>query len=121
MNYYVEELGRELSQGEWRIWNNELLTPNLCKYYQDLWRSQAPKPKMQGCPTRTTSPPPVVPTVIALPVVRPNRCEYLQRRTEFRAGCNGWRCTHQCVYNLPAVPGAYCQTCPKYEDSGDKF
>lgn len=58
----------------------------------------------------------------ALPVVaRPNRCEYLQKRTEFKAGCNGWRCRHTCEKGLPAVPGEYCQTCDQYQDSGEKF
>jgi hypothetical protein len=64
----------------------------------------------------------VVSANIVLPTIaRPNRCEYLQKRTEFKNGCNGWKCQHDCKFGLPAVPGVYCQTCKKYADSGDKF
>lgn len=54
-------------------------------------------------------------------IARPNRCEFLLARSEFKAGCNGWKCRHDCEHKLPAVPGVYCQTCTFYHDSGDKF
>lgn len=54
------------------------------------------------------------PGLIELPV-RPQECRHLGRRTEFRSGCGGWSCRHDCDLGLPAVPGGYCQTCPKYE------
>ena len=58
----------------------------------------------------------------SLPVIaRPNRCEHLLKREEFKAGCNGWRCLHGCSKGLQAVPGMLCQTCDQYEDSGEKF
>lgn len=55
------------------------------------------------------------------PVVRLRlvRCLYLLKRMEFRAGCGGMTCRHDCAKGLPAVPGTYCQTCPDYEaDAG---
>lgn len=61
------------------------------------------------------------PVRTTLPVARPNRCEHLGRRTERKYGCNGWKCRHDCGLGLPAVPGEFCQTCPSYEDSGEKF
>lgn len=47
-------------------------------------------------------------------------CEHLGRRTEWRAGCSGWMCAHQCDHpeealraqHPVAVPGGNCQTCP---------
>lgn len=47
---------------------------------------------------------------------RPIRCEHLGRRTEMRAGCNGWLCRHECAKGLPATPGLYCQVkCRDYQ------
>lgn len=44
------------------------------------------------------------------------RCLHLGKRTEFKAGCGGWRCVHECEAGEPqAVPGGNCQTCPKWE------
>lgn len=55
-----------------------------------------------------------------LPVIRPDRCEHLGKRNDFKAGCNGWQCGHSCDLGLPAVPGIYCQTeCTKYEVDPD--
>ncbi len=59
--------------------------------------------------------------VVALPIARPNVCEFLENRAEFKHGCGGWRCLHGCEKGLPAVPGTYCQTCSQYVDSGEKF
>lgn len=59
--------------------------------------------------------------VVALPIARPNSCEFLRRRTEFRPGCGGWRCQHECKLGFKAVPGGLCQTCNDYVDSGEKF
>lgn len=43
-------------------------------------------------------------------------CFSLGVRTEFRAGCNGWRCEHECDAGKPvAIPGEVCQTCEKWE------
>ena len=54
-------------------------------------------------------------------IKRPNTCEHLLKRIEFKSGCGGWRCKHDCVKKLPAVPGEYCQSCSEYKDSGEKF
>ena len=123
MSTYVKELDRDLSSMELQLWKGEYFHPNLCKYYQDLWRAEYAARK--GLPAAVQATTPVVQhtsgVMIALPIARPNVCEFLQRRTEFKAGCGGWRCLHRCEKGLPAVPGAYCQTCSQYEDSGRKF
>jgi hypothetical protein len=101
---------------ELQIWNGELLHPNLCKYYRDLW--------IKEFHDRTGIPPSILiqsPTIIKLTVLRPNRCEHLEKRKEFKTGCRGWRCAHACEKSLPAVPGVYCQTCTEYVDSGEPF
>lgn len=54
-----------------------------------------------------------------LPLAHPDRCQHLGKRTEKRAGCNGWKCAHDCDKGLPAVPGAYCQSCDSYEADAD--
>ena len=64
---------------------------------------------------------PLSATVTISTVNRLNSCEYLLKRTEFKPGCRGWRCRHDCVKKLPAVPGEYCQSCPEYKDSGEVF
>jgi hypothetical protein len=46
------------------------------------------------------------------------RCLYLGTRTEFRSGCSGWGCRHQCELGLMAVPGGSCQVCSHFEDDG---
>lgn len=44
------------------------------------------------------------------------RCLHLGVRTEFRPGCGGWNCVHECEAGEPvAVPGGVCQSCPKWE------
>lgn len=113
---YIKEIDKFFTDAELQVWNGELLHPNLCKYYRDLW--------IKEFHDRTGIPPSVLiqsPTIIKLTVLRPNRCEHLEKRKEFKAGCNGWMCKHDCTLNLPAVPGNYCQTCDQYQDSGDKF
>jgi hypothetical protein len=55
---------------------------------------------------------------VSLPVARPKKCPHLGKRTEFRAGCSGWMCGHDCDLGHPAVPGGYCQSCPDYEADG---
>jgi len=136
MNIYVEELDRELTTTQWEIWNGRFLNPTLCKYYQDLWKSQAPKKMV--CPARKGSleymkaasettlispapSPPPPPVVVRLPVVRPNVCDLLEHRAEYKHGCNGWMCLHGCERGHKAVPGELCQTCNDYLDSGRKF
>lgn len=58
----------------------------------------------------------------SLPLARPDRCEFLLGRTEFRSGCNGMTCRHGCRLDLPAVPGLYCQTCTSYvADPGEPW
>lgn len=43
-------------------------------------------------------------------------CEHLGKRTEFRAGCGGNMCRHECEAGEKyAIPGGNCQTCPKWE------
>lgn len=43
-------------------------------------------------------------------------CLHLGQRTEFRAGCNGNLCKHNCEAGEPvAVPGGVCQTCERWE------
>ena len=117
---FVPEVGRYLMPVELQIWNGELLHPTLCKYYQDLWRAEFAA--RLGVPVAVTAPAPVATTAIPLNVIaRPNRCEHLQSRVEFKTGCSGWRCLHECSKGLPAVPGILCQTCEQYEDSGEKF
>jgi hypothetical protein len=71
----------------------------------DLW-AYLQTPAVAG--ERIAAPPPAA-------LARPNRCEYLGRRTEFRSGCAGIHCRHACELNLPAVPAGYCQTCKEYE------
>jgi len=53
--------------------------------------------------------------------LRPERCIHLGSRTEFRAGCGGWKCKHKCDKGHEyAIPGDNCQTCGDYElDSPD--
>ncbi len=51
----------------------------------------------------------------SIPIKRRAKCIHLGKRSEFRAGCGGWMCKHECDLGEPAVPGGYCQTCPKYE------
>ncbi len=51
---------------------------------------------------------------VRLPLARPDRCEHLLKRTEFRSGCSGMKCRHGCDLGLPAVPGVFCQACPSY-------
>jgi hypothetical protein len=46
------------------------------------------------------------------------RCLFLADRTEQKAGCGGYNCRHNCELGLPAVPGAYCQTCKFFDDDG---
>jgi len=56
----------------------------------------------------------------SLPTIpHPDRCSNLGSRTEFRAGCNGWLCNHDCNIGLPALPGIYCQTCEFYDADPD--
>lgn len=54
-----------------------------------------------------------------LPLAHPDRCLHLGKRTESRAGCNGWKCAHDCELGLKAVPGSACQTCEAYEVDPD--
>ena len=54
-----------------------------------------------------------------LPLAHPDRCLHLGKRTELRAGCNGWKCRHDCEKGLAAVPGLFCQTCESYEADPD--
>ncbi len=47
-------------------------------------------------------------------------CLHIGRRTEYRLGCNGFKCKHHCehynaVSHPDAVPGGNCQTCPDWE------
>lgn len=45
-------------------------------------------------------------------------CEYLGKRTEYKAGCSGWKCKHTCNAGEPyAEPGGVCQLCPKWSSS----
>jgi hypothetical protein len=55
-----------------------------------------------------------------IPVYRPQRCRRLLKRTEFKAGCGGWMCRHECEKNFPAVPGDYCQRCPAFLTEADE-
>lgn len=42
-------------------------------------------------------------------------CEHLGKRTEFKVGCSGWKCKHECTAGEPfAEPGGVCQLCPKW-------
>lgn len=55
---------------------------------------------------------------VASPVRKSARgtCLHLGVRTEFRPGCGGRMCRHECEAGEPvAVPGGVCQTCPKWE------
>jgi hypothetical protein len=52
---------------------------------------------------------------------RPYKCEFLLKRTEFRSGCSGMTCRHDCKLNLPAVPADYCQTCTAYVKDEDNL
>lgn len=111
---YVEELKRELTSFQFEVWNGRGLHPNLCKYYQDLWKSEA---KLMELPETKN----ISVQIELKETKRPNKCEFLEKRTEFKVGCRGWRCAHACEKSLPAVPGVYCQTCTEYVDSGEPF
>jgi hypothetical protein len=63
----------------------------------------------------------VTPKAGRVPRTPPARgpCLHLGRRVEFRPGCGGRNCRHECAAGEPvAVPGGVCQTCPKYEPEG---
>ena len=63
----------------------------------------------------------VVQVAEPLPTVRGN-CLHLGKRTEFREGCSGWGCRHDCEAGEPAaVPGGNCQACPKWEAEGAEW
>lgn len=49
--------------------------------------------------------------------IAPRReCINLGARTEFRPGCSGWSCRHECSAGKPvAVPGGVCQSCNTWE------
>jgi hypothetical protein len=57
---------------------------------------------------------PTATAAAAAPLVRPDRCVSLLKRTEFRSGCAGLTCRHGCKLDLPAVPAGHCQTCTAY-------
>jgi hypothetical protein len=53
---------------------------------------------------------------VATGVANRGPCRHLGKRIEYRAGCGGWRCRHECEAGEPqAVPGGVCQSCPKWE------
>ncbi len=54
------------------------------------------------------------PTRIVIAIIRPDRCEHIGKREEFKHGCNGFNCRWDCAKGLPAVPGKLCQTCTEY-------
>lgn len=57
---------------------------------------------------------PEVSAPVLLPVSR-GECIHLGVRTEFRAGCGGRMCRHDCLAGEPdAVPGGVCQSCEKW-------
>lgn len=74
-----------------------------------VYAAEGMRPMMADRPTVRTS----------LPILHPDRCESFMGRTELKAGCNGWTCKGACQLSLPAVPGAYCQTCTKYVPDPD--
>jgi len=54
-------------------------------------------------------------SAVAKPASR-GKCAHLGRRVEFRPGCGGRMCRHECGAGEPeAVPGGVCQSCPKWE------
>jgi len=59
------------------------------------------------------------PRRVPLPTRGP--CTHLGARVEFRPGCGGRMCRHECDAGEPvAVPGGVCQTCSKWEsDTGE--
>lgn len=98
---------------------NLSVAPPLARLYQQSaairkrWATNPP-PGIKGKAGEQVIPPQAEP-----PQSRyKRRCLHLLARTEHRQGCSGWMCKHQCALQLPAVPGAYCQTCDKYEDDG---
>jgi hypothetical protein len=69
---------------------------------------------------RAKSPAPTV--RIGLPIIRPYRCIHFGKRIEFRPGCGGWGCIHDCVIGYRAVPSTTCQRCESYvEDVGEQW
>jgi hypothetical protein len=72
---------------------------------------------MAVAPERLAAPPPA----------RPERCLHLGPRTEFKTGCGGFNCFHQCelghtedpMRGVGLVrPGGFCQTCVDFTPDG---
>ncbi len=70
--------------------------------YWTIWADEKPE-TILPLPNRSLTP------------ARTANCLHLGKRLEFREGCGGPGCLHECDLGLPAVPGRYCQTCPSYE------
>lgn len=71
------------------------------KEYAEKWGLPKPKNPMKiGGRTKKTA--------------RSRLCVFLGKRVEFRTGCGGAKCRHECEQGLPAVPNGYCQSCTKY-------
>ncbi len=127
---YIAEIDRHLTDDELKIWNDEgPLAKTIREYYRNKWREEyRAKINAQVCKNKDLkqSTPEVKPVATSTPKPLPigrrdNKCEHLGKRTEFKNGCGGWSCKHECDLGLPAVPGGYCQMCNKYEDSGARY
>lgn len=57
---------------------------------------------------------------IGLPIIRPYRCIHLGKRTEFRPGCAGLKCEHDCRIGYTAVPAKQCQRCESYVEDPEE-
>ena len=85
------------------------------------WRLRQAAGGCVGCPDATANVAGATPNVATKPTPRLN-CEHLGKRTEFRPGCGGFRCRHECDHpdadrraaHPDATPGGNCQTCPDH-------
>ena len=134
---YVKEIDRYLTPQQLQMWNGEYFHKNLCDYYRELWRSEyqhslfarglidkRPEALKVATMSLEINPPPPYVRETKFDPPRPNRCQELDKRLEFRTGCGGWLCAHRCnllVILQPVVPGQTCQTCESYRDSGERF
>ncbi len=94
----------------------------ITRYSYDLTVTCLPMPMA----VNPSSPQPQLQAQATTPPVRA-KCAYLGERTEYKKGCGGSRCKHECDHPNPvkqslhmiAVPMGNCQTCPDWRQFPD--